>query len=181
MGQGETSANRANILEQEVINLKTQHATDVATLQRVVNKQAEDQTQMTEGLSVQMAIVMQKLASLQQTPTTTNPAQLPTQLPVASQVATSPDRVQRWAQERREQNSREQGRQDKGNQQEGEPLWPENQGGGNRDPHPPPKGNDPDPSDDGSDQGGEQGGGGGYPGWRPDRGDPIDPQVAIMA
>jgi len=43
MGQGETSANRANALEQEVIRLRAQYAADVATLQRVVNGHAETQ------------------------------------------------------------------------------------------------------------------------------------------
>ena len=153
MGQGETSTNGANILEQKVINLKAQHTTDVATLQRVINKQAEDQRQMTEGLSIQMAILMQKLACLLPTPTTTTPAPLPTQVPVGPQVATSSDRVQRWTQERREQNAREQARQDKGKQREGEPPRLGNQGGGNQDPPPPSKGNDPNPSNDRSDQG----------------------------
>jgi len=58
---------------------------------------------------------------------------------------------------------------------------PKNQGGGNQGPPPPRQYNNPDPSDDGSDQGGGGGGGGGNPGWRPHRGDPIDPQVAMMA
>ena len=43
MGQGETSANRANAPEQEVINLRDQNAADIATLQLVVNGQAETQ------------------------------------------------------------------------------------------------------------------------------------------
>jgi len=43
MGQGETSANRANTLEQEVIRLRAQYAADVATLQQVVNGHAESQ------------------------------------------------------------------------------------------------------------------------------------------
>jgi len=128
-----------------------------------------------------MTIIMQKLASFQPTPTTTTPAPLPTQGPVAPQVATNPDRGQRWAQERQEQNAREQGRQDKGKPRQGEPPRLGNQGGGNQGPPPPPQGNNNDPSDDGSDQGGGGGGGGGNPGWRPDRGDPIDPQVAMMA
>jgi len=46
---------------------------------------------------------------------------------------------------------------------------------------PPPQYHNPDPNDDGSDQGGGGGGGGGNTGWRPDRGNPIDPQVAMMA
>jgi len=78
-----------------------------------------------------MTIIMQKLASFQLTPTSTTPALLPTQVPVAPQVATNPDQVQRWAQERREQNAGEQGRQDKGKQREGEPPRSGNQGGGN--------------------------------------------------
>ena len=48
-------------------------------------------------------------------------------------------------------------------------------------PPPPPQGNNPNPSDDGSDQGGGGGGGAGIPGWRPDRGDPVDPHIAMMA
>jgi len=47
MGQGETSANRANALEQEVITLRAQYAADVATLQRVVNGHAESQERVT--------------------------------------------------------------------------------------------------------------------------------------
>jgi len=125
---------------------------------------------------------MQELASFQPTPTTTTPAPPPTQAPAAPQVATNPDRVPRWAQERREHNAREQGRQDKGKWREGEPGRSWNQGGGNQGPPPAPQGNDTDLSHDGSDQGGGGGGGGvGNPGWRPDRGDPIDPQVAMMA
>jgi len=180
MGQGETSANRAYALEQEVINFRAQYATDVATLQRVVNGHAESPERVTEELSAQMTIIMQKLASFQATPTTSTPAPLPTQVPVVPQVATNPDRVQRWAQERREQKAREQGRQDKGKQPEGEPPRSGNQVGGNQGPPPPPQGNNPDPSDEGLDQGG-RGGGGDNPGWRPGRGDPIDPQVAMMA
>jgi len=181
MGQGDTSANRANALEQEVIRLRAQYAADVATLQQVVNRHAESQKRVTGELFAQMTNIMQRLASIQPTPTTTAPAPLPTQVPAAPQVSTNPDRVQRWAQERREQNTREQGRQDKGKQWEGEPPRPENEGGGNQGPPPPPQYNNPDPSDDGSDQGGGGGGGGSNPGWRPDRGDPIDPQVAKMA
>jgi len=71
MGQGKTSANRANALEQEAINLRAQHAKDIATLQQVINEQAKAQKQMTEGLLVQMAIKMQKLAGLEPTATTT--------------------------------------------------------------------------------------------------------------
>jgi len=183
MGQGKTSANRANALEQEVVRIRAQYAADVATLQQVVNGDAETQERVTGELSAQMTIIMQKLAGFQPTPTTTTPAPLLTQLPAAPQVPTNPDRVQQWAQERREQNAREQGRQDKGKQQEGEPPRPDNQGGGNQGRPPPPQYNYPDPSDDGSDQGGGGGGGGGSgnPGWRADRGDPIDPHVAMMA
>jgi len=94
MGQGETSANRANALVQEVIRLGAQYAADVATLQRVVNGHAETQERVTEELSTQMTIIMQKLASFQPTPTTTAPAPLPTQVPAAPQVPTNPDRVQ---------------------------------------------------------------------------------------
>ena len=94
MGQGETSPNRANALEREVIRLKAQYAADVATLQRVVNGHAETQERVTEELSAQMTIIMRKLASFKPTPTTTTPAPLPTQVPVAPQVATNPDRVQ---------------------------------------------------------------------------------------
>jgi len=122
---------------------------------------------------------MPKLASFQPTPTTTTPAPLPTQVPVAPQVARRPDRLQRWAQERREQNAREQGTQDRGKQREGEPPRLGNQGGRNQDPPPPTKANDPDPRADESDPG--VGRGGGNPAWRPDRGDPIDPQVTMMA
>jgi len=43
MGQGETSANRANALEQELIKLRAQYAADVATFQRVVNRHGETQ------------------------------------------------------------------------------------------------------------------------------------------
>ena len=102
------------------------------------------------------------------------------QIPAAPRIATSPDRVQPWAQERREQNGREQDRQDEGKQQGGEPPRPGNQGGGNQDPPTPPKGNDPNPTHDGSDHGGG-GGGEDNPGWRLDRGDLIDSQVAMMA
>jgi len=116
MGQGETSANRANALEQEVIRLRAQYATDGTTLQQVVNGHAETQERVTEELFAQMTNIMQKLVSFQPTPTTTAPAPLPTQVSAASQVATNPDRVQRWAQERREQNARKQDRQDKGKQ-----------------------------------------------------------------
>jgi len=63
MGQAETSANRANALEQEVIRLRAQYAADVATLQRVVNGHVETQERVTEELSAQMTIIMQKLAS----------------------------------------------------------------------------------------------------------------------
>ena len=181
MGQGETSANRPNALEQEVIKVRAQYAAEVATLQRVVNGHAETQERLTEELSVQMTIIMPKLASFQPTPTTTTPTPLPTQAPAAPQVATNPDRVQRWAQERREQNAREQGRQDKVNQGEGEPPRSEDPGGGNQGPPAPPQHNNPNPSDHGLDQGGGRRGGGGNPGWQPDRGDPIDPQVAMMA
>jgi len=180
MGQGETSANRANALEQEVIRLRAPYAADVATLQQVVNGHAESQERVTGELFAQMTNIMQRLARFQPTPTTTTPAPLPKQVPAAPQVPTNPDRVQRWAQEKREQNAREQGRQDKVTQREGEPPRSENQGGGNQGPPPPPQYNNPDPSDDGSDQGGG-GGGGANPGWRPERGDPIDPQVAMMA
>jgi len=175
MRQGETSANRANALEQEVIRLRAQYAADVATLEQVVNGQAECQERVTGELFAQMTNRIQKLASFQPTPTTTTPAPLPTQVLAAPQVPTNPDRVQRWAQERREQNAREQGRQDKGKQREGEPPRPENQGGGNQGPPPSPQYNNPDPSDDRSDQGGGGGGGGGSPCWPSDRGDPIDP------
>jgi len=48
MGQGETSANRANALEQEVIKLRAQYAADVATLQRVVNGHTETQERVIE-------------------------------------------------------------------------------------------------------------------------------------
>jgi len=126
-----------------------------------------------------MTIIMQRFASFQPTPTITTSAPLQTKVPVAPEVATNPDRVQRWAQESREPNAMEQARQDQGKQREGEPPWLGNQGGGNQDAPPPPQDNHPDSSDDGSDKGG--GGGGGNPGWRPTRGDPIDPQVAIMA
>jgi len=162
-GPGEHFANRANAREKEVINLWAQHATDVATPQRVVNKQAEDQRQITGGLSVQMAIIIQKLASVQPTPTPTIPAPLPTQVPADAQIATSPDRVPAWAQERQAQNASEQGRQVKGKQLEGGPPRSGNLGDGNQDPPTPPKDNDPDPSDDGSNPGGG-GGGGGNPG-----------------
>jgi len=94
MGQGETSANRANALEQEVIKLRAQYAADVATLQQVVNGHTETQERVTEELSAQMIIIMQKLASFQPTPTTSTLAPLPTQVPTAPQVATNPDRVQ---------------------------------------------------------------------------------------
>jgi len=47
MGQGETSANRANDLEQEVIRIRAQYAADVATLQQVVNGHAESQERVT--------------------------------------------------------------------------------------------------------------------------------------
>jgi len=89
MGHGETSANRANALEQEVIRLRAQYAGDVATLQRVVNGHAETQERVTEELSAQMTIIFQKLASFQPTPTTTTPAPLPTHAPVAPQVDTN--------------------------------------------------------------------------------------------
>jgi len=78
MGQGETSANMANTLEQEVINLRVQYAADVAPLQPVVNGQPETQERVAEELSAQMAIIIQKLASFQSTPITTTPAPLPT-------------------------------------------------------------------------------------------------------
>jgi len=97
MGQGETSANRANALEQEVIRQRAQYAADVVTLQRVGNRHAETQERVTAELSAQMTIIMQKLAGFQPTPTTTTPAPLPTQVPAAPQVPTNPDRVQRWA------------------------------------------------------------------------------------
>jgi len=71
MEQGETWGNRANALEQEVINLRAQHTADVPALQRGVNGQAEIQERMAEGLSAQMAIIMQILASLQPTLDTT--------------------------------------------------------------------------------------------------------------
>jgi len=67
MGQGETSANGANAIEQEGINLRGQYAADVATLQRVVNGQAETQEQVAEELSAQRAIIMQKLTRFQPT------------------------------------------------------------------------------------------------------------------
>jgi len=139
IGQGETSANRANALEQEVIRLRAQYAADVATLLQVVNGHAESHERVTGKLFAQMTNIMQKLASFQPTPTTTAPAPLPTQVSAAPQIPTNPDRVQRWAQERREQNAREQGRQDKGKQREGEPPRPENQGGGNQGRPPPPQ------------------------------------------
>jgi len=60
MAQGETSANRASALKQEAINLRAQHTGDVATLQRVVDRQAEDQGEIMEELSVQMAIILQR-------------------------------------------------------------------------------------------------------------------------
>jgi len=66
MGQGETSANRAYALEQEVINLRAQYGTDVATLQRVVNGHAESQESVIEELLAQMTIIMQKLAASNQ-------------------------------------------------------------------------------------------------------------------
>jgi len=119
MGQGETSANRANALEQEVIRLTAQYAAEVATLQEVVNGHAKSQERVTGELLTQMTNIMQRLASFQPTPTTSTPAPLPTQVPAAPQLPTNPDRVQRWAQESREQNAREQSRQDKGKQREG--------------------------------------------------------------
>jgi len=180
MGQGETSANRATALEQQVIRLRAQYAADVATLQQVVNGHAETHEPVTEQLFAQMTNIMKKLASFQPTPITTAPALLPTQVPAVPEVATNPDPVQRWAQERREQNAREQDRQDEGEPQEGEPPRSGNQGGGNEGPPPPSQDKNPDPSDDGSAQGG-RGGGGCNPGWRPDRGEPIDPQGAMMA
>jgi len=132
MEQGETSANRANALEQEVIRLRAQYAADIATLQGVVNGHAETQERVTQELSAQVTIIMPRLASFQPTPTTTTLAPLPTQVPAAPQATTNPDTVQRWAQERGEQNAREQGRQDKGKQREGEPSRSGNQGGGNQ-------------------------------------------------
>jgi len=94
MGEGETSANRANALEQAVIRLRAQYATDVATLQQVVNAHTETQERVTEEFFAQMTNIIQKLASFQPTSTTTTPAPLPTQVPAAPQVATNPDRVQ---------------------------------------------------------------------------------------
>jgi len=91
MGQGETSANTTNALEQEVINLRAQQAVEVPRLQRVVNGQAETQERVAVELSAQMALILQKLASFQPTSTTTALAPLPTQVPRASHVATNPN------------------------------------------------------------------------------------------
>jgi len=83
MGQGETLANTANALEQEVIRLRAQYAADVATLQQGVNGHAESRARVTGELFTQMPNIMQRLPSFQPTPTTTTPAPLSTQGPAA--------------------------------------------------------------------------------------------------
>jgi len=64
MGQGETSANRANALEQEVIKLWAQYAADVATLQQVVNGHADSQERVTGKLFAQMTTYNAKIGQL---------------------------------------------------------------------------------------------------------------------
>jgi len=179
MGQGETSANRANALVQAGISLRSQYATDVATLYRVVNGEAETQERVADVFSPEMPIIMYKLATFPTTPSTTILAPLPKPVPAALQGARNADRVQQWGHEIWEPNARKQGREDKGRWQEGEPSRRGNQGYGNQGPPPLRQGKDPNFSDHGSDQGG--GGGGGNAGWRPDRGNHIDPQVPMMA
>jgi len=73
-----------------------------------------------------MAIIFQRFASLQPTPTTPKPGQLPMRVPVEPRAATSLDQVPRSAQERLEPNARAQGGQHSGKQREGEPPRPGN-------------------------------------------------------
>src|SRR6195952_4280677 len=180
MGQGEASANRAAVLEQEVTILKAQHTNDVQTLQNVIQGQADALKAFTKAQENQMAQVMAMIAKLQPTPTTTAPTQPATQLPANPPREPGPDRIQRWAEERRQQESMGQGRRDKGK----EPEWTGaggGQGGGNQGPpQPPPQGNDPDPSDDGSDNGHGRGGRQG-PSWRPERGATLVCQKAVKS
>ena len=176
--QGQALATRAKELEQELVNLRAQHVQDVQTLQQVIQNQANEQKSSANKLEGQMAQMMAMLNKLQPTPTHTTPAHPAPQEPEAPEA---PDRVQRWTQERWEHENRGQGRRDKGKQPEGASPNPGNHGGRNQGPpRPPPQGNDPNPSDDGSDNG-RRGRGGQGPSWRPERADPIDPQVAMIA
>src|ERR1700712_5675523 len=106
MGQGEASANRAAVLEQEVTILKAQHTNDVQTLQNVIQGQADALKAFTKAQENQMAQVMAMIAKLQPTPTTTAPTQPITQLPANPPREPAPDRIQRWAEERRQQEGR---------------------------------------------------------------------------
>ena len=177
--QGQASTTRTQALEQEVIDLRAQHTADVKQLQQVVQQQADAQKKAAEEQSRQMALMMTMLTNLQPTPTTTIPAPPVSRFP-GPQVATAPDRMQRWTHERREQEFGTQ-RPDKGKRPEGYQPGGGNQGGGNQGPpRPPPPGNDPEPSDDGSDHG-HGGGDRQGPSWRPERPAPVDPQVAMFA
>ena len=164
-----------------MINLRAQHIQDVQSLQQVIQQQANEQTTFAETHNGQMAQIMAMLNKMQPTPTHTTPVQHAPQEPTAPREPEISDQIQRWAEERRGQEERGQERRDKGKQPEGAPPNLGNHGGGNQGPpKPPPQGNDPDPSDDGSDNG--RGGGRRQgPSWRPERANPIDPQVAIIA
>ena len=178
--QGQASTIRTQALEQEVIDLRAHHTADVKQLQQVVQQQADAQKKSAEEQSRQMALMMTMLTNLQPTPTTTIPAPPVSRFP-APQVATTPDHMQRWTHERREQEFGTQ-RPDKGKQPQGYQPRGENQGGGNQEPPrpPPPPGNDQEPSEDGSDHG-HGGGDRQGPSWQPERPAPVDPQVAMFA
>src|SRR6195952_5742839 len=103
LGQGEASANRAAVLEQEVTILKAQHTNDVQTLQNVIQWQADALKPFVVAQNKQMAQVMAMLTKLQPTPATTAPTQPPTQLPANPPIDLIPDGIQRWAQEWKQQ------------------------------------------------------------------------------
>ena len=117
--QGRALAARAKALEQEMVNLRAQHAQDVQTLQQVIQQQANEQKASAEKTDGQMTQMMAMLSKLHSTPTHTTPAQ-----PMAQELVEpeEPDRMQRWANESRAQEERGQGRRDKGKQPEGAPL-----------------------------------------------------------
>ena len=177
-GQGQALATRAKELQQELVNLRVQYVQDVQTLQQVIQNQVNEQKVSVDALNGQMTQIMAMLNKLQPTLIHTTPAHPAHQEPERPEVS---DSVQRWTQEWREQENHGQGRHEKGTPPEGAPTNTGNHGGGYQGPpRPPPQGNDPDPNDDGSDN--RRGGGGGPgPSWRPERADPIDLQVTMIA
>ena len=68
-GQGQALATRAKALEQEMINVRAQHAQDIQTLQQVIQQQADEKKISTETLNGQIAQMMSMRSKLQPTPT----------------------------------------------------------------------------------------------------------------